>query len=102
VACEAGVEPLKAEQVIIRLNKIGGGWEPADDFTKIGKRFDFKNFAQSFDFVKKVAAIAEAENHHPDILFGWGYCAIVLQTHAIGGVHENDFIVASKINKILG
>ncbi|MCD6034773.1 MAG: 4a-hydroxytetrahydrobiopterin dehydratase [Rickettsiales bacterium] len=99
VACEGGVDPLSREQVEAYLATLDG-WEASDDFTKIGHRFDFRNFAQSLAFVNKVGAIAEAENHHPDILFGWGYCTIVLQTHAIKGLHKNDFIVAAKINAL--
>ena len=64
------------------------------------KEFKFKNFKESQKFVNKVSEIAETENHHPDIIFGWGYCKIKIFTHAIKGLAESDFILASKIDKI--
>ena len=62
--------------------------------------FKFENFAESQKFVNKVGNIAEDENHHPDISFGWGYCKIKIFTHAIKGLAESDFILAAKIDKI--
>ena len=64
------------------------------------KGISFKNFKDSQNFVNKVGEIAERENHHPDISFGWGYCKIKIFTHAIKGLAESDFILASKIDKI--
>ncbi len=52
------------------------------------------------EFAQKVGHIAESENHHPDICYGWGYCTVTLYTHKIGGLHENDFILAAKINRL--
>ena len=63
------------------------------------KFFFFKNFLESQNFINKVAEIAEKENHHPDISFGWGYAVINITTHAIEGLSENDFILAAKIDK---
>ena len=60
----------------------------------------FKNFEESQNFVNKVGNVAEAENHHPDISFGWGYCKVKIFTHAIKGLAESDFILAAKIDKI--
>ena len=60
----------------------------------------YKNFKESQNFVNKVGNIAEEENHHPDITFGWGYCKIKIFTHAIKGLAESDFILAAKIDKI--
>lgn len=72
-----------------------------DSDTKIEARFKFKNFRQTLDFVTAVGELAESEFHHPaSINFGWGFCAIVLQTKKIKGLHENDFILATKINEI--
>ena len=64
------------------------------------KEFTFNNFLKSQNFVNKVSEIAEKENHHPDISFGWGYCKIKIFTHAIKGLAESDFILAAKIDKI--
>ncbi len=77
------------------------GWSAHDGNTKIASEFRFKNFRQTLDFVTAVGELAESEFHHPiSINFGWGFCAIVLQTKKIAGLHENDFIMAAKINKI--
>jgi len=65
------------------------------------KKFDFKNFQESQDFINKVGEISENEGHHPDINFGWGYAKINITTHAIKGLSENDFILAAKIDEIL-
>ena len=65
------------------------------------KNFIFKNFINSQNFINKVGEISENENHHPDISFGWGYAKIVITTHAIEGLSENDFILAAKIDQII-
>ena len=65
----------------------------------LDKRFTFKNFINSQSFIIKVGEISEKENHHPDINFGWGYAKIVITTHAIEGLSENDFILAAKIDQ---
>lgn len=67
---------------------------------KIQKKFKFKNFKEALSFVNRVGEIAESEGHHPDINFGWGKVQLTLYTHAIGGLSENDFILAAKIDKI--
>ena len=90
-------------RAICRDNRIspGTGWSAADGDTKIAGEFRFKNFRQTLDFVTAVGELAESEFHHPvSISFGWGFCTIVLQTKKIKGLHENDFIMAAKINEI--
>lgn len=99
VPCEGGLSPLAAPQVQAYLKDVQG-WNANAEHTQIFRDFRFKNFAQSLAFVNHIGAVAEEENHHPDISFGWGYCKVVLQTHSIHGLHENDFIVAAKINSI--
>ena len=99
VPCEGGLEPLSASEVTEYLIKIPG-WEASENFDLIKKDYKFKNFADALEFTNKVGKIAEDEGHHPDIELGWGYCNIELQTHAISGLHENDFIVATKIDEI--
>ena len=74
------------------------GWTLDDSATSIERTFRFPDFAASLAFVRRIAELAEAENHHPDITFGWGYCRVVFQTHKIKGLHENDFIMAAKVN----
>jgi len=99
IPCEGGVAPLDANEVA-RLLKEVPGWVSPDN-KRIEKEFKFKDFAQALAFVNKVGDIAEAENHHPDIvLHGWNKVTLVLSTHAIGGLSENDFILAAKINEL--
>ena len=69
--------------------------------SKYGKPSMVENFEESQTFVNQVSHIAEQENHHPDISFGWGYAKINITTHAIEGLCENDFILAAKIDKII-
>lgn len=74
------------------------GWQAQDD--KLTRRFEFKNFAESLDFVNKVGTVAEAADHHPDITFGWGYAEIVFTTHDRGGITDVDFALAKKVDGI--
>ena len=98
--CRGGVAPLKSDEVQSSLPQVTG-WSATDGDTKIAGEFRFKNFRQTLDFVTAVGELAESEFHHPvSISSGWGFCAIVLQTKKIKGLHENDFIIATKINKI--
>ncbi len=99
VPCEGGVSALSAAEAQGLLAQTPG-WEIAEAGTVILRRFKFKNFKQSLAFVNQVGEIAEKEGHHPDITFGWGYAEILLTTHAIKGLHSNDFIMASKINAL--
>ena len=66
----------------------------------LSKDFKFKNFETSSNFINKVSQIAEDENHHPDLKFGWGYANIIIMTHAINGLAESDFVLAAKIDEI--
>ena len=75
-------------------------WDLIESGTKIRRTFTFRNFITAQDFAVKVGNLAEAENHHPDITYGWGFCTVLLYTHKINGLHENDFILAAKINHL--
>ena len=80
---------------------MGGMLKKKEDETYfLEKNFTFKNFSESQRFVNEVGSIAEAQGHHPDIIFGWGYAKIQIFTHKIKGLVESDFILAAKINKI--
>jgi 4a-hydroxytetrahydrobiopterin dehydratase len=68
--------------------------------SRLERRFAFKNFAAALAFVNRVGDLAEAEGHHPDITFGWGYANLLFYTHKINGLHENDFIMAAKVNEL--
>jgi len=88
---------------IHKYQKKVDGWDVLKDEKKIfflEKKFNFKNFLDSQNFINKVGKISEEEGHHPDIMFGWGYAKINITTHAIKGLSENDFILAAKIDQI--
>jgi len=78
----------------LRLDARGG-------FKGIRREFRFRNFAEAMRFARQVGEIAEAEGHHPDLSVGWGYCTVRFRTHSIRGLHENDFIMAAKVNRLL-
>ena len=103
VPCEGGVDPLNISDIHKYQKKVDG-WEVSKnekDVYFLEKQFSFKNFSESQKFVNEVGKISEEEGHHPDIYFGWGYAKIIITTHAIEGLSENDFILAAKIdNKI--
>ena len=103
VPCEGGALPFDTSEIHKYQKKIDG-WSVVNNEKKIfflEKKFNFKNFLESQDFVNKVGKISEEEGHHPEILFGWGYAKINITTHAIEGLSENDFILAAKIDKII-
>ena len=102
VACDGNTIPFDTSEIHKYLKKVDG-WDVKND-DKINyfleKTFKFKNFIESQIFVNKVSSIAEFEGHHPDIYFGWGYAKIKIFTHAIKGLAESDFILASKIDQL--
>ena len=101
VPCEGGVAPLDLSE-IHKYQKSVDGWKILKNKKNIyflEKKFLFKDFLESQNFVNKVGEISEDEGHHPDISFGWGYANINITTHAIEGLSENDFILAAKIDK---
>ena len=99
IPCEGDVPPFTRPQAETYLPQVSG-WELSPDARSISRKFKFKNFKAALVFVNQIGEIAEAEGHHPDISFGWGYVHIKLSTHAITGLSENDFILAAKINQI--
>jgi 4a-hydroxytetrahydrobiopterin dehydratase len=97
--CRGGVPPLTPEEAE-EFHRQVPGWEVRDDARRIERTFRFRNFADAFALVQRVGELAEAEGHHPDIGFGWGYATVSLQTKKIKGLHENDFIMAAKVDAI--
>ena len=97
--CRGGIPPLarpEAEELLPQAPE----WALIDDARRIEKTFRFGNFQEALAFVRKVGELAEAEGHHPDISFGWGYGTVSLRTKKIKGLHENDFIMATKIDRL--
>ena len=99
IPCKGGVAPLKGEALIALQQKLGGDWQVADEH-HLSKTFRFKNFVDALAFVNRVGAVAESEDHHPDIHLAWGMVRVVIWTHAVDGLTENDFILAAKIDAL--
>lgn len=97
--CQGGVSPLTFGEAEILLSQAPG-WRLWENGTRLERRFEFQTFATALAFVNRVGDLAESEGHHPDIRFGWGYANILFYTHKIGGLHENDFIMAAKVNEL--
>ncbi len=102
VACDGSIPAFDTSEIHKYLKKVDGWYVKSDNDKSfyLTKNFNFKNFKESQVFVNKVGDIAERENHHPDISFGWGYCKVKIFTHAIRGLAESDFILAAKLDKI--
>ncbi len=99
VACEGGTAPLNTVEAGVFLKQVNG-WQLSEDGKSISKQLKFKDFAEALAFANKVGTIAEEEGHHPDMAVSWGKVGIALTTHAIGGLSENDFILAAKIDAL--
>jgi 4a-hydroxytetrahydrobiopterin dehydratase len=90
---------LETGEINGELMDLGGDWD-VNEKGELHKRFKFANFAEALAFVNKVAEIAERRDHHPDILFGWGFAEFSLITHDRGGLTDFDFAVAKEIDAI--
>jgi 4a-hydroxytetrahydrobiopterin dehydratase len=98
--CEGGVKPLERSEAE-RLLAETPEWKLVNGGKAVRREWVMKDFGAATEFLEHVAALAEAENHHPDFhLTGYRNVAIEISTHAIGGLSENDFILAAKINEI--
>lgn len=87
--------PHRIEELLPQLD----AWR-VDDKGHLARAFHFRNFREAFELVARIADIADAEDHHPEIRLGWGHVEIELWTHVAGGLTESDFIVAAKIDRI--
>jgi 4a-hydroxytetrahydrobiopterin dehydratase len=92
---------LGPEEADIYLRRVPA-WALHDEGRKIARTYRFRTFGEAFDFVRRMSGLAEAEGHHPDICFGWGYVTVAFQTKKIKGLHENDFIMAAKCDELAG
>lgn len=98
--CEGKTNPFTKEQISGYLPQVPG-WQVSDDGKTLTRDWNMKNFMAAVEFITNVARIAESEQHHPDVhLTGYRKLRIILSTHAIGGLSENDFILAAKINEV--
>ena len=98
--CRGGIPPLTREQAEL-FRAQASDWQLVEEARRIQRSFWFRDFREAPTFVQEIGELAEAERHHPNITFGWGNATVSLQTKKIKGLHENDFIMATKINRIL-
>jgi len=98
VPCKGGVPPLKGEQLQELANQLNSGWDVVEEH-HLQKTYKFKDFAQALAFTNKVGAIAEEQNHHPDICLGYGKVVVTIYTHKIDGLTESDFVFAAKVEQ---
>ncbi|HTP50757.1 MAG TPA: 4a-hydroxytetrahydrobiopterin dehydratase [Anaeromyxobacteraceae bacterium] len=99
VPCEGGVPKLAGKELEAMLRSVDG-WDLRDD--RIHKHLRFRDFREAMAFVNSMADLAEAEGHHPDFAVHYNTVDVVVWTHAAGGLTENDFILAAKIDRLLG
>ena len=97
--CRGGIPPLTLDEAE-RFHAEVPHWQLMDDAHRIEREFPFKNFREALSFVDQVGELAESQGHHPDVSFGWGYARISLRTKKIKGLHENDFIMAAKLDRL--
>ncbi len=91
------MEAMRARELL----SVIPGWELVEGETRIRRRLTFESFQAAIEFVEHVAEIAEDEGHHPDFRISYRDVDVVLYTHVIGGLHENDYIMAAKINGLV-
>lgn len=100
IPCSIGADPLNKEEIHEYLKNLKEGWQTVEN-KYIEKTYKFKDFREALDFTNKVGELAETEGHHPDIYLSWGKVVLKLWTHKIKGLHENDFILAAKIDELI-
>jgi 4a-hydroxytetrahydrobiopterin dehydratase len=98
--CEGGVPGYSREEAVAQLEQFGGTWTLSDDATLISRKWKLQNFVEAMWLANEVGRLAEEDQHHPDLhITGYRQLRIDLTTHAIGGLSENDFILAAKIDE---
>lgn len=98
--CQDGAPALTSEQVRDVMPRLTG-WQASADEKRITRRFDVKGFARAVEMANLAAWLGNKQNHHPDVTFGWGYCAVVFTTHDAGGLTRNDLICAARLNALV-
>ncbi|MEJ2060099.1 MAG: 4a-hydroxytetrahydrobiopterin dehydratase [Gammaproteobacteria bacterium] len=99
--CEGGTPALEPAESANLLKELDQGWSLIEDGHAIERVFSFKNYYQTMGFVNAVAWIAHTQDHHPDLEVGYNRCRVRYSTHAIGGLSENDFICAARVDELL-
>ena len=99
IPCKESVAPLKGEKLRAYQELLDGGWKLVNEH-HLEKVFRFKNFREALAYTNRVGELAEEQGHHPDLCLGWGRVQMTLYTHNIDGLHENDFVLAAKIDNL--
>lgn len=99
--CQGGVPPMDGDTAQGMMAQLHGDWHLSDDGKTIRRRFDFKGFAKAMEMANLAAWLGNKQGHHPDIAFGWGYCEVTFTTHEAGGLTENDFICAARLDALV-
>lgn len=97
--CKGGIQPIGGAEIATLLAELGNDWNVIAEH-HLQKVFTFPDFRSALDFTNQVGAIAEEQDHHPDIFLAWGRVEITIFTHKIDGLHESDFILAAKIERL--
>jgi 4a-hydroxytetrahydrobiopterin dehydratase len=97
--CAPGTPPLDMDHAAELQGRIDPAWTRESN-QSLRRVFEFRNFRDAFGFTARIALLAEAEGHHPDLELGWGRVAVALTTHAAKGLTDNDFILAAKIDRL--
>lgn len=100
VPCEEGGEALLCEQSEELLKQLQPEWMLIDQCRLLARTYQLKDFKEALDLANKIGALAEEEGHHPDLTLGYGTLGIELMTHAVGGLTQNDFVLAAKVDQI--
>jgi 4a-hydroxytetrahydrobiopterin dehydratase len=100
VPCEGGVPPLTPAKAKLLARQLHKDWRIAKDSKSVTRALKFKDFYRTMSFVNALAHIANTEDHHPDLKIGYNYCGVTFSTHSIGGLSENDFICAAKLDRL--
>jgi 4a-hydroxytetrahydrobiopterin dehydratase len=97
VPCQGGVPPLQDGEIKLLLNELKSNWQ-INSFGHLWKKYTFSDFKSAMKFSNKIAALADKEGHHPNLLISWGNCEVEIWTHKINGLSPSDFYLAAKID----
>ena len=98
--CEGGVPALSRAEAEAQRAQLDAAWQLSDDSRSLRREYRFVDFYRTMSFVNALAHVANLEDHHPDLEVGYNYCRVRYTTHSIGGLSENDFICAAKLDQL--